>query len=97
MSRKDCRKALAVHLPDELRLRLIEITPSWRPLPALMRQALVKGLDVPCEDPVLVAQGQVRPVSLQLSRRELRKLHSFSAAHDIDAETAALTLIRLGV
>ena len=69
MSRHDGRKAIAVRLPEALRLALIAQTPDWRPLPSLLRGAVLRGLTSPNLAKPL-APATCRPILLQLSRAE---------------------------
>ena len=98
MSRKDTRKAIQICLPNELRLRLVGQGRDWRPLPALMRTAIMSGLSDPAHGAAEpVSAPATRPVSLQLARRELQRVQSFAILRGVNIKTAALILIRSGL
>lgn len=101
MSRKDPRKALTIRLPDHMRRALIGQGPDWRPLPGLMRRALMNGLNARATAKkfgLTVCQpGDMRPILLQLSHRERRLLQNVSEAEATNLETTALMLIHAGL
>ena len=93
MSRRDGRKALELHLPDDLRKRLVASSEQHLPLAYLARQALRRALDMGdgWEQPVEPARN--RPILLQLSTEERARLEMWTSTTGVDDEEAVLSLI----
>ncbi|MEQ5869591.1 hypothetical protein J4E08_06715 [Sagittula sp. NFXS13] len=93
MSRRDGRKALELHLPDDLRRRLVKTTQQHLPLAYLARQALRQAMDKGVQWQKEVRPGPARPILLQLSAEERARLDMWIARHDVLPEVAVLSLI----
>lgn len=68
-----------------------------RPLPALVRGAVLRGLQGGGQDAPVMSPGPARPLLLQLSRCERRALASYAVQRGLSEESAALTLAAYGV
>ncbi|MCT4558226.1 MAG: hypothetical protein N4A61_09220 [Pelagimonas sp.] len=93
MSRRDARKAISLHLPDELRKRIVETSTAHLPLAYLVRQTLRQAMDAGTGWEVEVAPGYARPILVQLSTEELARLAMWTAKHEVSDEVAILSLI----
>lgn len=100
MSRKDPRKGIPIRLPEGQRRQLVRGCADWRPLPALMRKAVLAGLQAGAGRTLSTARpdiGNARPVTLQLAAQEWRHLDQFAASAGLDVEQAVLVLIQTGL
>ena len=93
MSRRDRRKALELHLPEDLRKRLVRMSDQHLPLAYLARQALRRALDGGQGWDRDVAPGEARPILLQLTTEERARLALWTAERDVPDEVAVLSLI----
>jgi hypothetical protein len=93
MSRRDGRKALELHLPEELRKRLVASSQQHLPLAYLARQALRRALDAGAGWDQEVSPGQNRPILIQLSAEERARLEMWVSNAGVDEEVAILSLI----
>lgn len=91
MSKHDPRKGLYVSIPEELRLALVNRSSDWRPLPSLLRGAVVRGLAYD-PLPLSVQDGENRPVLLQLSKSERSALEDWATRHDLHPPQAVIAL-----
>jgi hypothetical protein len=97
MSRRDGRKALELHLPEELRKRLVASSQQHLPLAYLARQALRRALDAGTGWDTEVAPSRARPILLQLSAEERARLEMWTSKTGVDDEVAVLSLIGAAV
>ncbi len=93
MSRRDGRKALELHLPDNLRKRLVASSEQYLPLAYLARQALRRALDQEKGWDTPVEPSRSRPILVQLSTEERARLEMWTSKTGVDDEVAVLSLI----
>jgi hypothetical protein len=82
-----------LHLPDELRKRLVEGSTARLPLAYLVRQALRQALDDGQGWEQEVGPGYARPILVQLSTEERARLEMWTTKYTVTDEIAILSLI----
>ena len=84
---------MELHLPDDLRKRLVATSEQHLPLAYLTRQALRRALDAGegWAEPIIPATN--RPILLQLSTEERARLNIWISKTGVDEEVAVLSLI----
>lgn len=93
MSRRDARKAMEVHLPEDLRKRLVVSTKEHLPLAYLTRQALRRALDSGAGWGEDVLPSSNRPILVQLTTEERARLDFWIEKKGVAAEVAILSLV----
>lgn len=93
MSRRDSRRAMPVRLPDDLRRRLVKMSPAHLPLSYLMRHAFRAALETNPDWESLVDPGSTRPIMIKLAPQERDALEAAAAARGISTEVALLSMV----